>query len=165
MTQTIPSRRSNGASTRRTLFRIWTALLAIALLLIAGAKLYSLTRGQPFLHQPDPILRLPNRIVLAIAAGAEIAAAAVALRRRSSPRLRAAALGWIGSVAGIYRWTHWTLAIPAPCPCLGSVAGAWPWLARHQDPLLLTVIALLLITVPLSLMQNQNQEPNQGEQP
>lgn len=129
-------------------------LLAGTLALTAAAKAWSLFQGQPFLNRPDPVFGVTHRSLLIAATLAELLAAAIALRPSSPPLLRGTALTWIGCALAGYRTLLWAVDAPAACPCLGGVTAAWPWLAHHQDAVLLPLLALLLLGLPIAQLAN-----------
>lgn len=52
-------------------------------------------------------------------------------------------------MANIYGASH--------CPCLGNVTQWWPWLGRHENPILTTVAVWLLLTSAFQLVLRRKQ--------
>jgi hypothetical protein len=44
------------------------------------------------------------------------------------------------------------------CPCMGNVTSWWPWLGRHESPILTSVAIWLLLTSSFQIISRKNAE-------
>jgi hypothetical protein len=120
----------------------WRTLSLGVLGLTAAAKLLGLIHPAPLLFQPDGVVGVQIIYVVAAACLAELLLCALIAFAEPVWHLSALA-AWAVVVVG-YRIA--AASVGGHCPCLGNVAQWWPWLGRHEGPLLTTVVCWLLIT-------------------
>lgn len=133
---------------------MWRMIVIAVLVTTAAAKLLSLVNPTPLLNERDVILRMSMSHAVLLAGVLELALAGLVWRAQ---RQRTAAIGVILFSAAIlfYRVTAYTNGI-THCPCMGNVANWWPWLGRHEGPILLMVACWLLITSIMEVIVTEN---------
>ena len=124
-----------------------TILLATLLLKVAA-----LLHHPGLLEQPDGVLPLTTRSVLVLAMAAECACIAGLWFARTPAGSAAVVLLFI-IPASLYRLAGSFLGA-SHCPCLGSLAGWWPWLAAHQTAVLNTIAAWMFLSAVMVLVRN-----------
>lgn len=116
----------------------------VFLLLTCITKLISVGGGAPYLDQADPILQIPNRLFMLLAAALELVGiwSILYIRKASIPPL---VVGILGAEFLAYRVASLLGQYPTPCPCLGSMT---EWLhlpQRSVDNMLWAVAAWLCV--------------------
>lgn len=90
------------------------------LALTAAAKLYSSFGHDRIMDFPDPLLGLPNRLVLLIVAFIELGIAA-SLFSNIRPQIAYLLVGWLSANFILYRLALSLLKPGKLCPCLGTI--------------------------------------------
>jgi hypothetical protein len=104
---------------------------AAAILAVTGTlKLVAALGGTAILGVNDPILHIPNRLLLACAGGVEVAAV-VSIWLASTPIFPCAAISALGAEFLLYRATFVLGRFSRGCPCLGALTDSvhlrgWP---------------------------------------
>lgn len=92
----------------------------------------------------DPLLGIPYRLVVPVAAAIEIVLAMILLVQ-ATRRLGAGLLACFAANLLLYRFALATVGgTVAPCPCLGSLVDWWPALEKWQFPVLFGLAAFWL---------------------
>ena len=111
----------NIASIRRSnREQLFQRSAAVLLVLTATAKLYSVSGTAHILEFPDPLLGLPNRYVLMIVAGVELAVIAGVISRLPG-QIKHLMVGWLGCNFLVYRVALVVLKPGTYCKCLGTL--------------------------------------------
>lgn len=138
------------SSRQRLDLTIWKRCVLGILLLSITFKLFAIVNPTKLMDQTDHVLHVQIRYVIVVACIAEIFLCAFLY-------LTASQLKTIWSVFAfsvlilLYR----TLASAngaITCPCLGNVADWWPWLGRHEGPILTSVAIWLFLTSAIQLI-------------
>jgi hypothetical protein len=122
---------------------IYLVLVAVLLVLTAGAKLFSAAGEGRILAAPDPLLRLSNREVLIGVGLLELAVAAFLLLGRH-PQLKHLTLVWLSLNFIVYRVGLAWVAPGKPCTCLGLITARLPLKPDTVDLLLKLMIGVML---------------------
>lgn len=117
------------------LFFAFTGLAKILSVVIGEAKL---------LDYPDPVLGIPFRDLLALAAIIELVIALMCALERTR-RLALLAIAWLATVIASYRMGVAWLGWHTPCSCLGDLMEVLHISQEVGDWLMISVLAVLLV--------------------
>jgi hypothetical protein len=140
----------NRSNYQRAAEKFFVHSVAAILLLTALAKVFSAGGSARILSLNDPLLMIPTRSVLLLAAVVELGVAAFLLRAGRTEGNCLLVL-WLGTVFIAYRLFLAWLAPGQPCPCLGTVADNLPLRPQTVDLLLRLAIAYLFLGSALLL--------------
>jgi hypothetical protein len=134
----------SAAAAYGPLLRNYAISAGLILALTGLAKVWSATGDVKLLSVADPIIGLPFKHMMMIAAVAELAIAAVCLFSRA--RLLAILLvAWISTTFLIYRLGLWWMGWRKPCGCLGNITDALGITPQTADHMVKVLLAYLLI--------------------
>ena len=142
--------RSDGRSNLDKLVAVGVRIATAVLLATAAAKLASAHGQARILSLPDPVLGIEHRYLLIGVGLIELSIGSYLIAGQSG-ETKSWVLLWIAAVFGSYRLVRWSLNIPEPCPCLGSVLNLWPWVRPYMDFLLASSIWMFLLIGVLGL--------------
>jgi len=123
---------------------IFLYLAVLILCLTAMAKLVSAGGNARILSTADPLLGVPNRIVLIGAGVLELVLAGVILFFKNHG-IKPYLIAWLASNIVIYRLGLWWGNEAAPCACLGTVTDALPFSPVTIEWMMKGILAYLLI--------------------
>jgi hypothetical protein len=106
----------------------------IALFAVAVAKMIAGSGHDRILLRPDPILGIPFRLALIIAATLELVVSGICLLT-DSVRMQLVSIAWLATSFAIYHFGLWVASVKY-CPCLGSITDA-----LHISPQTANIIA------------------------
>ena len=98
----------------------------------------------------DELIHVPTFFVVVTALIVEIALCCFILTRKAQVGLNGAIFGFSAAILG-YRLMAYINEVKR-CPCLGNVADWWPWLGKHEGPILTTIAFWLFLTSVMQLM-------------
>src|SRR5262245_7538048 len=123
---------------------IWKWIVVAVLALTAIPKLVAFLWPGRLLYENDGVLGLP---LLWVVGGAGLVEAGLCIFVARSRGLSRPA--WGVCLFAVVILTYRTIAHQqgvAHCPCLGNVIVWWPWLGRHENPILITLAFWLFLT-------------------
>lgn len=123
-----------------------TFLIVAATILIATGLVKLISAGGEVrsLNLRDPLLFLTNRQVFLVVGALELALGSYLMFGRNL-KLQLLALAWLTTNFAAYRLAIWWGNIPKPCGCLGNALDWWPWLKVHQDGVMKSLLAFMLV--------------------
>lgn len=124
--------------------RLWKVVVIIVLCLTASSKLLGLLHPALLLYQHDPVFNVSIYFIIAAAAFLEFSLCACIWFFFDDKNT-----AWGVFVFSIVVLAYRVIAAvhgATYCPCLGNVANWWPWLGRHENSILTSVIIWLLMT-------------------
>lgn len=143
------------------LFQYSAAFLAFS---TAAAKLTSAIGQQNILDMSDPILGVPNRVLLVAIGVLELVAVAFLLGAREK-RFSFLFVGMLGGQFLLYRTVFALGNYPTGCPCLGTMTQWLPVSKRNIDIALWLIAVWLLVGGILSFYLSATPERLKRVQP
>lgn len=125
-----------------TRFFLYSA--GVGLMFTAMAKFISSAGHGAILKTPDPLIGMPFRDILLLAAGIE-AAIAVTCFLSSRIGLSAGLIAWLSTCLAMYRFSLWQIGWHKPCSCLGNLTDALQISPQLADNIMKAVLIYLLI--------------------
>jgi hypothetical protein len=121
------------------------------LLAVAGtAKLYALLGHDGILRLEDPVLGIPNRVLLGALGGTELAACGIISVVRDKLPSYLLTL-WLGVNFITYRIFLWSGHYLSPCPCLGSLTRKLHIDQKNADRMLFALACYLVLASGICL--------------
>jgi len=121
--------------------------------LVSLIKFVSIVDPANLLHQTDPVFDIP---ILYVVAGASLVECYLCVY--ISLTVDIVKIAWaafaFANVILAYRVIALTKGITY-CPCLGNVANWWPWLGRHEGPIMTSIAIWLFLTSALQLISER----------
>lgn len=118
-------------------------VLASGILFITGlVKLISASGDARILGRGDQLLPLSHRQVFFSVGLVELAISGYLFFGRSVT-MQLAALAWLMTNFAAYRIVLWTWGDSRECGCLGNALDWWPWLMKHQDVVMKSILVFL----------------------
>lgn len=143
----------NGKPVRVT-HRLWRTTVIGILGVTALFKLLGLVFPSELLSEHDVVFRARIAYVIGAACLAECVLCIYVASSASSTKVT-----WFVFVfaVGILAYRAAAYANGASyCPCLGNVISWWPWLGRHENPILTSVAIWLFLTSAIQLIPERN---------
>lgn len=135
--------RRNGFMSR------WRIVVLLVFVLTLAAKLMSLAHPVPLLKTPDSVVGLPVVFVMLAAVLLE-AAICISIFLFDEDKMIAYEVIFFSLLVLGYRVLA-AMGGLTHCPCLGNIADWWPWLGRHEQPVMMALAVWLLATSCLQL--------------
>ena len=129
---------------RRTIVQYFLISAALILLLTGSAKLISAFGSSKILHENDPILAIPNRLLLLLAGIVEIGTA-VSVFLGKSKHFLCLWISVLGAQFLLYRCAFELGGFSRGCPCLGTLGAALPFSQSTLDHALLLIAIWLCV--------------------
>lgn len=126
------------------LSRYFVQCAAVILGVTALAKVISVFSNAPLMLQADPLLEVPFRYLLLIAALAELAVVGACLFTKGIKR-KVLLIAWLSSVFLVYRTGLWFIDWHRPCHCLGDLTEMLHIAPVVADDLMKGVLLFLLL--------------------
>jgi len=121
---------------------LYSAVLILCV--TAMAKLVSASGNARILSTADPLLGVPNRIVLIGVGVLELVLAGVILFSKNHG-IKPYLIAWFASNLVIYHLGLWWGNVAAPCACLGTVTNALPFSPNTIEWIMKGILAYLLL--------------------
>ncbi|MCD6052497.1 MAG: hypothetical protein K0Q55_3915 [Verrucomicrobia bacterium] len=136
----------NSGFTRLVLFGA-----AVLFSLAAIAKLATLAGGVRLSTQIDPVLFINNRLVLLLAAIAELVTVFIICRARN-PWLKVAATAYLSTMLILYRMALWFLTGQTGCDCLGVITRYLPLSPLTVDRVTQSAVTIITLATYVMLL-------------
>lgn len=134
------------------------------LLFTAMAKFISSAGHGAILRMSDPLIGIPFRDILLLAASVEAVTAVICLLNNRIG-LSAGLVAWLSTCLAAYRFSLWQIGWHKPCSCLGNLTDALQISPRLADNIMKGVLIYLLIGsyyTSLWLWRRKSQIPSAG---
>jgi len=135
---------------------IWKMSVTGVLGLTALCKLLSVAFPTKLLLQSDPVLKIPMGHLLLAAGLLEIGVCAFLWFSKNRTACAFTVFGFAVCVLS-YRAALYSVGVHF-CPCLGNAADWWPWLGKHEGPVMTTIAFWLLLTSLMQLLQRESRD-------
>ena len=119
------------------------------------SKFLGLLYPTALLYQLDPVFKVPIYYVVVVACFGEFCLCIFIGFFLDDVKAAWTIFGFAIAVL-TYRAISFSSGV-SYCPCLGNVADWWPWLGRHETPLLTTIAIWLLLTSAFQLVWRSRQ--------
>lgn len=129
---------------------IWKIILIIIIGLTALTKFLAIINPTPLLQQTDQIIKVPMFYVIAGACLAECFLLVYIGFASKTIKIAWAVFAFAVTILS-YRAVALANGLTY-CPCLGNVTDWWPWLGRHEGPILTSIAVWLLLTSVIQLI-------------
>lgn len=141
--------------------RIFRAVIGSALLIVAIAKVLSLSGNSTLLMERDPFLGIKFSHLMLIAAALELGVAAICFFRSTVDGLLA--IAWLSVLLVAYRAGLWWIGWKKPCSCLGNLTDALHISPQLADNVMKGLLAFMLFgSVSLLFMHWHSSRSPQG---
>lgn len=131
--------------------RAFFAITICILGLTAASKFITAAGGSVLLTVPDPVMPIPLRFLLILAASIETCIIVFLTRPKYSNFWKAASVAWLGGCFLIYKGLLWVRDAGHPCSCLGWL-GKWLLLSERSLTIITTIFAAFFVLGGLAIM-------------
>ena len=146
----VTSERTANGWQREIEAKIWRGIVISLLGLAALFKVFALIYPVNLIYQRDPIFRVP---ILYVIGGASLIELFLVIYIWYCDDNRKTILAVLAFSVAILTYRMLSLISGISyCMCLGNVADWWPWLGRHEGPVLTSVSIWLLLTSAMQLL-------------